>query len=43
MVHPVSFTLGIGFLWLYPYAQAAQVSFYLDVKEDYERRTGVDF
>lgn len=37
------FTLGIGFLWLYPYAQAAQVSFYLDVKEDYERRTGVDF
>lgn len=36
------FTLGIGFLWLYPYAQAAQVSFYLDVKEDYERRTGVD-
>ena len=37
------FTLGIGFLWLYPYVQAAQVSFYLDVKEDYERRTGVDF
>ncbi len=37
------FTMGIGFLWLYPYAQAAQVSFYLDVKEDYERRTGVDF
>lgn len=37
------FTLGIGFLWLYPYAQAAQVSFYLDVREDYERRTGVDF
>ena len=37
------FTLGIGFLWLYPYAQAAQGSFYLDVKEDYERRTGVDF
>ena len=36
-------TLGIGFLWFYPYAQAAQVSFYLDVKEDYERRTGTSF
>ncbi len=36
-------TLGIGFLWFYPYAQTAQASFYLDVKEDYERRTGVSF
>ncbi len=35
------FTLGIGFLWLYPYIQTAQASFYLDVKEDYERRTGI--
>lgn len=33
-------TLGIGFVWLIPYAQAAQSSFYLDVKADYERRTG---
>lgn len=36
-------TLGIGFLWFYPYAQTAQASFYLDVKEDYERRTGISF
>lgn len=36
-------TLGIGFLWFYPYAQTAQASFYLDVKADYERRTGVSF
>lgn len=31
-------TLGIGFLWVYPYLFAAQASFYRDVKEDYERR-----
>ena len=37
------FTLGIGLLWLIPYAQTAQASFYLDVKEDYERRKGVSF
>lgn len=32
------FTLGIGFLWLYPYVQTAQAAFYADVKADYERR-----
>lgn len=37
------FTFGIGFLWFFPYAQTAQASFYLDVKEDYERRTGISF
>ena len=37
------FTLGIGLLWLIPYAQTAQASFYLDVKEDYERKKGVSF
>ena len=37
------FTLGIGFLWLIPYAQTAQSSFYLDVKADYERRNGNGF
>lgn len=31
-------TLGIGMLWLYPYIETAQASFYRDVKEDYERR-----
>ncbi len=34
-------TLGIGYLWLLPYVQTAQASFYLDVKADYERRTAV--
>lgn len=34
------FTFGIGTLWLMPYIQTAQASFYLDVKEDYERRGG---
>ena len=37
------FTLGIGCLWYFPYVLTAQASFYLDVKEDYERRTGVSF
>ena len=37
------FTFGIGLLWLIPYAQTAQASFYLDVKEDYERKKGVSF
>lgn len=36
-------TLGIGALWLYPYIQSAQASFYLDVKADYERRVGAGF
>lgn len=31
-------TLGIGYLWFYPYAQSAQASFYIDVKADYMRR-----
>lgn len=29
-------TLGIGFLWLYPYMMTAQAAFYCDVKADYE-------
>lgn len=37
------FTLGIGFLWLIPYVQTSQSSFYLDVKADYERRNGNGF
>lgn len=37
------FTLGIGLLWLLPYMQTAEASFYLDVKGEYERRTGVSF
>lgn len=36
------FTFGIGVLWLMPYIQTAQASFYLDVKEDYERRIGTN-
>lgn len=31
-------TLGIGILWFYPYVEAAQASFYRDVRDDYERR-----
>ena len=33
-------TLGIGILWVYPYIEAAQASFYADVKADYEARQG---
>lgn len=33
-------TLGIGFLWLYPYVVASIAAFYEDVKADYEARTG---
>ena len=35
------FTLGIGYLWLIPYMQAAQASFYEDVKADYEVNGGL--
>ena len=31
-------TLGIGLLWLIPYAQTAQASFYCDVKAEWEAR-----
>ena len=31
-------TLGIGYLWLMPYIQSAQSSFYLDVKAEWEAR-----
>lgn len=34
-------TLGIGFLWLIPYAQVAQASFYQDVKAEWEARRAV--
>ena len=34
-------TLGIGLLWLVPYMQAAQASFYEDVKADYEVNGGL--
>jgi len=30
------FTLGIAFLWLYPYMQASATAFYEDVRADYE-------
>lgn len=30
------FTLGIGYLWLYPYVLSAQAKFYLEVKANYE-------
>lgn len=33
-------TLGIGFLWLYPYVVASIAAFYEDVRADYEARTG---
>ena len=35
------FTLGIGLLWLVPYMQTAQASFYEDVKADYEVNGGL--
>ena len=35
------FTLGIGNLWLIPYMQTAQASFYEDVKADYEVNGGL--
>lgn len=35
------FTLGIGYLWLMPYIASATANFYLEVKADYEARTGV--
>ena len=35
------FTLGIGLLWLVPYMQTAQSSFYEDVKADYEANGGL--
>ena len=35
------FTLGIGLLWLVPYMQTAQASFYEDVKADYEANGGL--
>ena len=34
-------TLGIGYLWLIPYIQSAQSSFYLDVKEQYLRSKNI--
>ena len=34
-------TLGIGLLWLVPYMQTAQASFYEDVKADYEVNGGL--
>ena len=36
------FTLGIGFLWLYPYMCTAMASFYEEVKEEYELNGGLD-
>jgi hypothetical protein bacD2_08850 len=35
------FTLGIGYLWLMPYITSATANFYMEVKADYEARTGV--
>ena len=35
------FTLGIGLLWLAPYMQTAEASFYEDVKADYELNGGL--
>lgn len=32
-------TLGIGFLWLWPYMMSAQACFYEDVKAEYEAKT----
>lgn len=32
-------TLGIGYLWLIPYAQTAQASFYEDVKAEWEMKS----
>ena len=36
------FTAGIGFLWLIPYLQTAEVAFYEEVKADYEANGGLD-
>ena len=35
------FTFGIGFIWLIPYMQSAEVAFYEDVKADYEIHGGL--
>ena len=35
------FTFGIGFIWLIPYMQSADVAFYEDVKADYELHAGL--
>lgn len=36
------FTLGIGYLWLVPYAESAQAVFYEDVKRDYLARKALE-
>ena len=35
-------TLGLGYLWFYPYVQSAQASFYQDVKADWEARKPIE-
>ena len=34
-------TLGIGYIWLYPYIQASEAAFYEEVKADYELNGGL--
>ena len=34
-------TLGIGYIWLYPYIQASEAAFYEEVKADYELNSGL--
>lgn len=35
-------TMGVGFLWLTPYIQTAEASFYEEIKRDYELNGGLD-
>lgn len=35
-------TMGVGFLWLTPYVQTAEASFYEEIKRDYELNGGLD-